>query len=260
MTGLEIILIAASAIIAYLLLILPTQWLKIEHIREPSAGLGIRVLQLSDIHAERTRISPAKLRRLIETLKPDYVFVTGDFTERARHLPKVKRYAEAIGSAGVPVYAVLGNHDHRLKPAQLDSLVHLLERNHIRVLRNESVLAEGRMRFVGIDDYGSKKSRFDEAFAEVEPNMPVVVLTHDPNAVLHLRHPYRYLMAGHFHGMQFNIPPLFRFINKGKLASSGIYKGLHRMECGTFYISKGIGQAGPNARLFVRSEVTLHEL
>jgi uncharacterized protein len=46
----------------------------------------------------------------------------------------------------------------------------------------------------------------------------------------------------------------------GELPRRGIYKGLHESEQGTYYISKGIGQTGVNARLLVRSEVTVHEL
>ncbi|MNG32809.1 hypothetical protein D3C84_1189070 [compost metagenome] len=78
--------------------------------------------------------------------------------------------------------------------------------------------------------------------------------------MLELPYAYHYLVAGHFHGMQFNVPFLFRYINKGRLAAAGIYKGLHRSKQGPYYISKGVGQAGPNARFLVRSEVTLHEL
>ncbi|WP_127530481.1 metallophosphoesterase [Paenibacillus kobensis] len=246
-------------IAAYVLLIVPTRWLRIEHVHYPEAKLGIRILQISDIHAERTRITPEKLVHVIETLRPDYICVTGDFTEKAVHLPKVKRYAEAIASAGIPVYAVLGNHDYRLE-SKLPQLMNLLTASGFKVLVNESVLVDGRMRFVGIDDHSSRRSNFEAAFAQVEPNMPTVVLTHDPTAVLIIQRPFHYFMAGHFHGMQVNIPPLFRFVNKGGLVEAGVYKGLHHTRNGPFYISAGIGQAGINARFLVRTEVTLHEL
>ena len=256
---LYVLAILIVLIVIYIAFILPTQWLKIEHVRY-SSELGIRMLQISDIHAEKARITPAKLRRVIDQLKPDYIVVTGDFTQKAKHLPKVKRYAEAIGGAGIPTYAVLGNHDHRLDRNNVQRLVDLLDTSGIQVLQNKSVLIDSKFRLVGIDDYGSKKSKFKAAYQKVEPRMPVIVLTHDPNAVLELPYAYHYLVAGHFHGMQFHIPFLFRFINKGKLAAAGIYKGLHRSKQGAYYISKGIGQAGPNARFLVRSEVTLHEL
>jgi predicted MPP superfamily phosphohydrolase len=249
-----VVLVAAL----YIFFIFPTQWLKVERNRYP-LGLGIRVLQISDVHVERLRVSPKRIRRLIEAEKPDYVFLTGDYTMKSRHLPKVRRFMQEISLSGVPAYAVLGNHDHRLKPAALQELIQILEKVGIQVLNNRSVDA-GRFQIVGVDDSGSKKSNIDKAFNGTDSGKTTLVLTHNPNLVLSLKRKYALLMAGHFHGMQVNIPFLFRLMRRGKLVEAGIYKGLHHGEYGAFYISKGIGQAGVNARFFVRSEVTIHEL
>lgn len=246
------------AAIIYFLLIFPTQWLKVERVHS-SCGIGIRALQISDLHVEKLRISPERLTSLIKKEAPDYIFLTGDFTEQSRYLSEVQRYAQAIASPGIPVFAVLGNHDHRLNSAALNQLIRILENAGIQVLINQSTVVDD-FQIVGIDDYGSKKSRVDTAFEDIDPSKPILVLTHNPNLVLSINHKYTYLMAGHFHGKQFNVPYLFHFINKGKLAADGIYKGLHSGTHGKFYISKGIGQAGINARFLIRSEVTLHEL
>lgn len=250
--------IIGAAILFYLTCILPTQWLKVVRIRHDS-GLGIRVLQISDLHAERIRVGSGRLKRLIAEAKPDYVALTGDFTEKARCLPKVRQYAEAACAAGVPVFAVLGNHDYRLPPQALEQLVHMLEDAGVKVLRNEWVESSG-IQWVGIDDYTSKKSDAEKAFRGTDPEKPCVVLTHSPELVLHLNRPYKYLMSGHLHGKQFNIPFFFRFYDMGDLARSGIYKGLHQGENGPFYISAGIGQSEINLRFLVRSEVTIHDL
>ncbi|AJS60656.1 metallophosphoesterase [Paenibacillus sp. IHBB 10380] len=246
------------AVVIYFLLIFPTQWLKVERVRY-SCGIGIRALQISDLHVEKLRISPERLTRLITKGAPDYIFLTGDFTQKSRHLSKVQRYANAIAKPGIPVVAVLGNHDHRLNFTAFNQLIHILESAGIQVLSNQSILVDN-FQIVGIDDLGSKKSKIDQAFANIDPSKPILVLTHNPNLVLSIKRKYTYLMAGHFHGMQFNVPFLFRFIDKGKLAADGIYKGMHSGTHGKFYISKGIGQTGINARFLIRSEVTLHEL
>jgi predicted MPP superfamily phosphohydrolase len=250
--------IMLMAIICYFFLILPTQWLKVERIHYP-CGLGIRVLQISDMHVEKLRISHKTLNRLILKENPDYIFLTGDYTEKPRYLSKVERYAQAISSVGIPVFAVLGNHDHRLKPDMLNRLIRIFEEKGIKVLNNRVYKGEN-FQIIGIDDLSSKKSRIDQSFQNVDPRKPTIVITHDPNTVLQIKHNFTYLMAGHFHGMQFNIPFLFRFLNKGKMVAYGMIKGLHIGTYGTFYISKGIGQAGLNARFLIRSEVTLHEL
>jgi predicted MPP superfamily phosphohydrolase len=246
------------AVVIYFLLIFPTQWLKVARVRY-SCGFGIRVLHISDLHVEKLRISPERLTRLIQKEVPDYIFLTGDFTQKSRHLSKVQRYAQAIVNPGIPVFAVLGNHDHRLNFTAFNQLIRILESAGIKVLINRSTFVDN-FQIVGIDDFGSKKSKVDNAFKNVDPSKPILVLTHDPNLVLCIKRKYTYLMAGHFHGKQFNVPFLFQFIDKGKLAADGIYKGMHSGTHGKFYISKGIGQAGINARFLIRSEVTLHEL
>lgn len=258
MEGIGVGLFLLIAVLYYVLLILPTRWLKIDRIQYP-CGLGIRILQISDLHVERLRISPSRLNRLIVEEKPDYIFLTGDFTEKPQYLDKVERYARAISSAGIPVFAVLGNHDHRLKPKKLKRLIQILEKYRIQVLSNQDFVSS-KFQIVGIDDLSSRKSRIEQSFANIDLRKPIIVITHDPNTVLHIKQNYTYLLSGHFHGMQFKVPPLYRFIKKGKLAAQGIIKGLHKCDQGTYYISQGIGQAGWNARFLIRSEVTVHEL
>lgn len=248
--------IVLALLLGYLLFIWPTQWLKVERI-EHYSGFGIKILQISDLHVEKLRIRPEKLREVIQKEAPDYIALTGDFTQRSKYLAKVQTYAEEIASCGIPVLAVLGNHDHRLK-SDLKELIQLLEKAGITVLMNRSIERDG-IQFVGIDDYGSKKSNITEAFQGVDANKPMIVLSHNPNVIYSIPQTYQYLLSGHFHGMQFRIPFLYKFLRKGKLANQGKFKGLHPSQFGSFYISKGIGQSGVNARFLIRSEVTVHE-
>lgn len=244
-------------IAVYLLFILPAQWVKIERIRH-SIGIGRRIVQISDLHAEKNRVSPERLRSLAEREKPDYIFLTGDYTQRVRHLPLVDRYLEELLQIGVPVYAVLGNHDYRLKE-EVDQLIELFQRREIRLLRNEWVRLDG-FTLVGIDDFVSRMARVKKAFEGVDDKGKVVIITHDPNVTLRIFRTYDYLMCGHLHGKQFRIPFLYFLKRKGPLAKKGIYEGLHRNPWGVFYISKGLGQSHINARFGVRSEITVHEL
>lgn len=249
--------IAISFIIGYVLFVLPTRWLKIEKVYYP-LGLNCRILQISDMHIERLRIRPDQLREVIRREAPDLIVLTGDFTKRERSLPRLDRYLHVFCESGRPVYAVLGNHDHILP--DVEQIVARLTYHQIDVLRNTSVKEEG-FHLIGIDDHDTGHSDVDKAFSNVhESSWPKVVITHDPNVVLEIEQPFDYLMAGHFHGKQFNIPFLFTMKPMGPLPRMGIYQGLHQTEHGTLYISKGIGQSGLNLRLFVRSEITIHDL
>lgn len=263
-------LIAIGALIfIYFAFIFPTQWVHVARIRVP-LGLGKRIVQVSDLHVEKLRVSPERLRRLVEREKPDYLFLTGDYTERLRHVPKVEVYLRELLQLGVPMYAVFGNHDYRLKK-DVAVLFELFERLQIPVLRNESVELDG-FTLVGIDDLDFRLARPKEAFrgvgiggddaggGDAAAGRRIVVIAHNPNVTLKIRHRYDYLMSGHFHGKQFRVPFLFYIKRKGPLPLQGIYKGLHRDGQGVFYISNGIGQANLNARFLIRSELTVHDL
>ncbi|MCU6710278.1 metallophosphoesterase [Paenibacillus sp. J5C_2022] len=249
-------LLLAAAI--YLLLILPTRWVKVEHVRMDT-GLGLRILQISDLHVDMLRVSPSALQRIIHDAKPDYILLTGDYTYRDEYFARLGLYVRMIASCGIPAYAVLGNHDYEFP--RVKRIVGLFRANGIPVLRNESVQLP-RFQLVGIDNCSTGHSRPTRAFRDVNRmnGKPVIVMTHDPNVVLTMREPFHYMMAGHFHGKQLNIPFFFKLKPKGPLPDRGIYKGVHRHELGKFYISKGIGQAGVNARFLVRSEVSIHDL
>ncbi|KRE51250.1 metallophosphoesterase [Paenibacillus sp. Soil522] len=248
--------IVASMLLLYIFFIFPTQWLKIERVRHP-IGIHKRILQISDLHVDMLRVSPQRIRQAIEANKPDYIFLTGDYTYKERYLPRAGHYFKIIANYGVPVFAVLGNHDYDLP--RLNRLLDLFQAYGIKVLLNESVSLPD-FQLVGIDNDSTGHSRTERSFEGVGNEKPVVVITHDPNVLLNIKRPYDYLMAGHLHGKQLNVPFFFALKPKGPLAAKGIYKGLHTEQNGAFYISKGIGQAGVNARFMVRSEITVHDL
>lgn len=251
-----ILSLLAVIILLYVLFIFPTQWLKIERVNNP-IGIKKRILQISDLHVDKLRISAKRIRQVIDEEKPDYIFLTGDFTYKEHFLPRAGHYLKMISDSGIPVYAVLGNHDYELP--RLGRLLDLFKAYGIKVLRNESIMLPD-FQLVGIDDASSRHSNVARSMKDVDDNKPIVIITHDPNVLLHIKRPYDYLMAGHLHGKQLNIPFFFVIKPKGPLPAKGIYKGLHKNQLGAFYISKGIGQAGFNARFMVRSEITLHEL
>lgn len=242
----------------YPLLILPTRWLKVERIKRP-LGLDLKLLQISDLHIERLRISPAQIQALIERESPDLIVLTGDFVDKAKSLLTLRRYLDVLSPTRtrIPCYAVLGNHDYLL--ARIQPLIDLIHYYGIHLLRNEAVDL-GNFTLIGVDDYDSRHHDANKAYANVPATKKRIVLQHDPNYILENQLPFDYLLSVHLHGKQFNIPFLFWLKNMGPLPRMGIYKGVHTCPEGTYYISKGLGQSGINARFLVRSEVTVHEL
>lgn len=253
-----VLVILLLAAVFYVMLIFPTQWLKVVRIRNP-IGLGIKIIQISDIHIENLRVSAGRIRKLIEKERPDYVLISGDFTQRESKLPSIEKFLKKALVPGIPAFGVYGNHDYRLDSEGMKKMSAIISASGVELLLNRSVSLPG-FQLVGIDDFGTRHSEVEEAFRHADLSQPVVVLTHDPNVIDLIDQKYDYLMAGHFHGMQFYIPFLFRFIDKGAVAKRGIIQGLHHERNRTLYISAGMGQTDPNARLFIRSEITIHEL
>ncbi|GMA56381.1 hypothetical protein C7445_101117 [Alicyclobacillus sacchari] len=247
--------VAGFGALFYATSVLPTQWLKVERVNW-NLGIGKKILQISDIHIERNRISPSRLATVLIAEHPDLVCLTGDFADHDESLLLLVPFLRVLREVGAPVYAVLGNHDYRLRSVQ--RLIEVLQSFDVTVLINQTVVLDG-MNLVGIDDYCTRHSD-ERAFDQIDDELPVVVMTHDPTYTLVAGRPFACLIAGHLHGKQFNVPFLFTLKPMGPLAASGVYKGQHRCPQGPFYISKGIGQSGINLRFLVRSEITVHEL
>lgn len=248
-------IIVCLFILFYVTSVLPTRWLKVERVSMPLAA-GCKILQISDLHVERNRISPSRLHAVIDEERPDVICLTGDFLDWHASFILLVPWLKMLQITGIPTYAVLGNHDYG--SGQPEALKFLLEAFGIIVLINETVVLD-KFNLVGLDDFCTRHS--DESiFASTDREKPVVVMTHDPTITLFMDNKFDYLFAGHLHGKQFAVPFLFHLTTMGPLAASGVYQGLHQCGKGTFYISKGVGQSGINLRFLVRSEVTVHEL
>lgn len=253
----EIIFLVGACILFYSLFVIPTKWLKVER-NQVMLGLNKKVLQISDLHMERIRIKPKQIKAVIEKEKPDYIFLTGDYYDRPKSKEKLKEYLKIIQNSGVPSYAVLGNHDYYMEEEDRKEQALLFEEYGIHLLINEKVEFDSYT-LVGLDDFCSE-NHDERIFEDVNMEKPIILLQHDPNYALHSNYYFDYMLCGHLHGKQFNIPFLFTLKPMGELPKKGIYKGHHTLEKGKAYISKGIGQSGFNIRLFVRSEVTIHEI
>ena len=238
--------------------IFPTLWLKVESVRY-HLDLNQSILQISDLHLERNRISASRLKKTILSLHPDTIVLTGDYIDTPTALPKLKTYLHAISETHIPCYAVLGNHDYYLDEHSLNELKTLFSTHNIRLLMNESVDLDN-LQLIGIDDYTSGHSNLKSAFKTTSQFKKRIVITHNADVARVITTPYDYLMAGHLHGKQVAMPYLFKLKNMGFFASRGQYQGDFRYKGRVLYISKGIGQTKFNIRVGVRSEITLHHL
>lgn len=226
---------------------------------------GLRILHLSDMHMERISVSPEKMFEQIQQTNPDLIVLTGDYLDQPENLPKWKTYMERIAALEpkLGIYAVLGNHDYRLGN-KIHDLLAIMDRYQCKVLQNESttVTFKGqRINIIGIDDYHSRRSDVEKSYADIDQDAPSIVITHDPNIIMKMgnKYPIDYLLAGHFHGGQCNLPFAFRIYPMGFLPKQNLYKGLLDYKGIRMYISSGLGQSALNVRINSRPEITLHK-
>jgi predicted MPP superfamily phosphohydrolase len=122
----------------------------------PSEFGGLRLVQLSDIH-HGLYMRLGEVERAVELANkhhPDLVALTGDFVTNSPNY--ILPAARALGHlrARLGVFAVLGNHDHRVGA---DAVEAALEGNGITVLRNRHVRMPQNgsgLIVAGIDDLG----------------------------------------------------------------------------------------------------------
>lgn len=240
------------------------RWFQLTHTHIPFPGIKPKkILHLSDLHVS-DGMTPAGLMAGLKAglrQKPDLICLTGDYITYAHRfdadgLRNLLR--EAAGSA--PAYAVMGNHDGFRQPSGLDSpapLIELMAPTGVRVLEN-SALVHDDLNIVGVADLWSHNYRPEQAFAQIDPSKPSVVLSHNPDSKVGMfDYPWKVMLAGHTHGGQARIPGLA--CSWAPVKDKRFLAGLYGWEGKQLFITRGLGSPG-HVRAFCRPEVSIVHL
>ena len=192
----------------------------------PSGWEGREIALLADLQvgmwAGNTRTIRGIVRRLVAD-PPEAVLIAGDFIYdsdgRADELSaRAAALLAPLVDAGIPTFAVLGNHDYALddrggtpKDETAASVRNALEQAGVRVLHNESaplVLgATDSLYVVGIGDEWAGEDHATRALRGVPAAAPRVVFMHNPRSFRRLPPGTAPLaLAGHTHGGQISLP------------------------------------------------------
>lgn len=247
---------------------------RVEQVMLPIKGLppaleGLRILQISDIHAGSfgSERPFAEVGRLIREQKPDVIVVTGDFVNsRPDELPTVYRELELL-KAPLGVFGSLGNHDHFMTPENHAVLTSSLQKTAVDLLVNEHRIISidgAKLAIAGTDNTGFNQhyARLDEALAGIEPGVPTILLAHDPtfwDKEVQGKTSVDAMLSGHTHGGQvaFHIPGMT--ISPAQIVFKQ-WAGLYRNGEQLLYVNRGIGTVGPPVRIGVPPEVTVFTL
>jgi hypothetical protein len=219
---------------------------------------GLRIAQVADVHAgvfmppERL----ARVRALVEELRPDLVVFTGDQLDRRDVDAEIFVHGFAGLTAPLGAYGILGNHDHL---AGAGRAVGALEAVGVTPLVNQAVVIErgpARLLLAGVDDLdalaggGPDFSVLSSAGADLR-----LLLCHQPNGWRTGRLAGADItLSGHTHGGQIAFPS--RGVNVARLGTPYI-AGPYRRGDALLYVSRGVGVGAVPLRLGSPPEVDL---
>lgn len=251
----------------------------------PQSWEGKQIGQISDFQiglwGDNRGTARRSVAKLIEA-KPAVALISGDFIYHpgSNIEPEIETAVDIVRplvEAGIPTYAVLGNHDYGMsskkaqpKIQEAERLETELESAGIEVLENEAVelpLSDSNkpLYLVGVSSLWANQDNVDQALSGVPDNSPRIVMMHNPDTFEQFpANSAPLAMAGHTHGGQIRIPSLpqwswLRFTQKDKVYADGWAKGFGKSG-NQLYVNPGIGMSIAPIRLFCPPELTFFTL
>jgi predicted MPP superfamily phosphohydrolase len=258
----------------------------------PPALDGMRIVQLSDIHAS-SFMPIAQVRRAVgmaNELNADLAVVTGDFITGPGD-PIEECIAELSQlRAPLGVWGCNGNHEIYANAEALAA--ELFRKNGMTLLRQEQSVLRWNgesLNLIGVD-YQRQRAASGEKLVMlqgveqlVRRGMPNILLSHNPNSFPRAAElGIEVSLAGHTHGGQVKVEILDHSLSPATLITPYI-AGLYRRPLGApsaasdaelrasaakrapspsalIYVNRGLGMIGAPVRLGVPPEITLHTL
>ena len=250
----------------------------------PASWSGKQTAQLTDFQIGLWGDNRGTARRSVAKIveaKPAIALISGDFLYHPGEniKPEIETAVDIVRplvEAGIPTYAVLGNHDYGMssrkarpkieEAAQLESA---LESAGIEVLENEAVPlslnSDESLYLVGVGSLWANRDNVDKALSVVPDDSPRIVMMHNPDTFEKVpANSAPLTVAGHTHGGQVRVPGLpqwswLRFTQKDKVYADGWAKG-YGEPGNRLYVNPGIGMSIAPIRLFCPPELTFFTL
>jgi len=232
----------------------------------PARLAGLVACQISDFHVDRDE-DVERLEAAVAVInynRPEFVFLTGDYfsgpTTKRRYLPAFRSALRELRPV-IGTFAIAGNHDHW---AGVTQIAEALTGAGVQVLANESrriAVRDGSIVVVGVDDLWSRRAEPARAFAQVGSDDCTIVLAHNPDTALYLRHfNAGVILSGHTHGGVVRIPFYGSPIRSVLRLGHQFYAGLNRYENCYIYTNRGLGTFWVRIRINCRPEVSRFHL
>ena len=254
----------------------------------PESWEGQRVAVIADLQIGMWLGNTPTVRRIVARVvekRPALVLIAGDFVylpgkEPRSTINKAVSLVRPLVEAGLPTYAVLGNHDYRMPSersprdeALAERVRTALEDAGIQVLHNEAVslassskrASEPPLYLVGIGSRIPGEDRPEVALAELPHNASRLVLMHHPKSFKAFPEGSAPLaVAGHTHGGQVRLPfslarAWMSYSRENEVVTDGWIHGYGKAG-NHLYVNRGIGFSVAPLRFNCPPELTLFTL
>ena len=235
----------------------------------PNPSRVLHAVLISDTH-----VGPYKgerfFMRVVDTITeihPDIIFVAGDFT--ASSSEQISELSPLATLTSVyPTYAVLGNHDYRLgmdeDPVDEENAAEIqrvLDRYGVHVLKNDGIfLDEKRLWIAGTTELWTGQADIQAALLNRPlAETPTILISHNPDIVRQIatNQQIDLVLAGHTHGGQIRLPLIGPVPPIPDQLGRAYDRGLFDYKGTKLFITSGIGESGPRARLFNPPEIVV---
>ena len=224
---------------------------------------GVRITQLSDLHAKRYGKGNGDLIEAVRATDPDLICITGDLVdgEQAKQEPYVRELmGELVRIA--PVYYVSGNHEWAAGWAR--ELFSILREYGVTVLRNEYVTYGRGSDYIviaGMDDPNGLRDqktpeRVVEEIREDHPGKYILMLYHrDTELALWAGLGVNAVLCGHAHGGLVRLPFTDGLIAPGQGFFPTWTAGIYERDGTQMLVSRGLAGSHLVPRLFNNPEI-----
>lgn len=233
---------------------------------------NIKILMFADSHIGTTFDADGFAAHLadMQTQNPDMIIVAGDFVDDGTNRENMLTSVKALGNMKTTygVYFVFGNHDKGYYGAErrgfsAAELIDELEKNGVKVLRDEMVLIDdtfyiiGRRDFSEVREQGGHRASMEDLLKDTDKSRYMIVADHQPaDYANEARAGADLVLSGHTHGGQL-FP--FNYVGKWIGANDAIY-GLEKRGNTNFIVTSGISDWAIKFKTGTKSEYVVINL
>ena len=220
---------------------------------------GVKIVFASDFH-----LAPSHKKRLIKIIdtinaqSPDIVLLGGDFIKNRTFQSSMslndmaKQFVRIQAKYGV--YTVLGNHDWYVDGYKI---IDVFSKINIKVLLNENIkLSLGNIKMIlsGIEDMYKRTPDLKKTLPET--NLPIILLSHEPDVFSYVSKKVFLTLSGHMHGGQVRIPYLGALIVPSPMGRR-FARGLFEKNGNYLLVSSGLGTSLLSVRFNACPEIVV---